>query len=65
MTQVLLLASAGFCPDCPPAREARTLFFQLDFVRNLLFALSPFVVTLGLVLLIVRAVSTRTAKGIQ
>ena len=39
------------------------MFFSIDFFTNLVIAVSPFLVTLGLVLLIVRSVSARTAKG--
>jgi hypothetical protein len=39
------------------------MFFSLDFFTNLLVALSPFFVTLGVVFLIVRAVSRRAGKG--
>jgi len=51
------------CPDCPPGREARILFFELDFARNLLTALAPFIVTLGAVCLVMRAIATRRVKG--
>ena len=39
------------------------MFFSLDFLQNLLTALAPFGVTLVLVVLIVRSVSPRAAKG--
>jgi hypothetical protein len=51
------------CPDCPPAREVRTMWFSLDVLHNLVVALSPFVVTLAIILVIVRAVSSRSARG--
>jgi hypothetical protein len=59
MTLTVVGASlALLCPDCPPARAARTMFFSLDFWRNLLTALAPFGVTL-----VVRSVSSRASKG--
>jgi len=51
------------CPDCPPAREARHLFLHLDLIRNALFALAPFVVAIGLVILVVRSLSTRGTRS--
>lgn len=50
------------CPDCPPVRDARALFFEQGFAENVARAFVPFVVTLVLVLLIVRAVE-RARKG--
>jgi hypothetical protein len=47
------------CPDCPTARDARGMFWQLDLLRNAAFAVLPFIVTLAIAALIVRAVSTK------
>lgn len=58
-----LVSPALACPDCPLARDARTMFFSIDFLTNVLVALSPFFVTLGLVFLIVRSVSRSSGKG--
>jgi uncharacterized membrane protein len=42
------------CPQCPPAREARAMFLDLDVVSNLLIALLPFAVCLAAVFAILR-----------
>jgi hypothetical protein len=55
--------TAWACPDCPVARDARTMFFSVDFFTNLLVALSPFFVMLAVVFLLVRSISRRTGKG--
>jgi hypothetical protein len=34
------------CPDCPPAREARQLVLDSDFLANLLIAIAPFAIAL-------------------
>jgi hypothetical protein len=39
------------------------MWFSLDVLHNLVVALSPFVVTLAIILVIVRSVSSRSAKG--
>lgn len=54
MLQALARHAWLACPDCPPARQARRQFFQLELLHNLVIAISPFIVTLALVLLIVR-----------
>ncbi|HEU0034979.1 MAG TPA: hypothetical protein VFQ53_30345 [Kofleriaceae bacterium] len=49
----------ALCPDCPPARAARSWFFDEAFGIRLVEALLPFAITLALVWLLARYV----AKG--
>jgi hypothetical protein len=47
------------CPDCPTARDARALALGDGFIAHLLIAAAPFVLTLGLIVLIVRALQEK------
>jgi hypothetical protein len=57
-----MLSASSHCPACQPAREARTMLIERDLVSNLLIALAPFVITLVVILLVVRAVSPRSQR---
>lgn len=59
----LAVALWAACPDCPPVRDARALFFEDGFFMNLAFALAPFAITLGVVAWLVSSISRRARKG--
>jgi hypothetical protein len=52
----LAVLGTSRCPDCVSAREARSMLVDHHLGTNLLIALAPFVVTLVVILLVVRAV---------
>jgi hypothetical protein len=64
MLPVAAMALAAACPDCPPVRDARAMFFANDLVLHLAFALAPFAATLGVVAWIVRSIGGRARKGV-
>jgi hypothetical protein len=55
-------AASSSCPACLPAREARTMLIEHDLTPHLLIALAPFLITLVVILLVVRAVSRRPQR---
>lgn len=60
----MALAARAACPDCPPVRDARAMFFANDLALHLAFALAPFAVTLATVVGIVRSIGGRARKGV-
>jgi uncharacterized membrane protein len=59
-----MLSATSLCPGCLSARDARTMLFDQELVPTLLIALAPFLVTLAIILLVVRAVSMRGPAGV-
>lgn len=63
MSTVLVGSLLAWCPDCPTARDARTMFFENNFLTNLAVALAPFAVTLAVVVWLVRSIRQRPSQG--
>lgn len=63
MSTLLVTSLLGWCPDCPTARDARTMVLENNLLTNLAFALAPFVVTLAVVGWLVRLIRQRPSQG--
>lgn len=54
------------CPDCPTARDARTMLVEVDPLFNGMVAVLPFAVCIAVVLIVLQLAAARSGvPGVQ